>query len=114
VPPRLLLRRDWIRSATEQPFALFTDGEAAVKHRYADEFLRCLLELDVDGVLKISAHVFPPASQPSSRAEALASLHLARTRSARVPAKAKRYSQRWLNERGLGSWLPDHSDRRER
>lgn len=92
--------------------ALFTDGERAVKERHADEFLRCLLELDVDGIMKISAHVFPPQCQPANRSEALASLHLARTKSARVPEKAKRYSQRWLNERGLGSWLMDHSDKR--
>lgn len=104
-----------IKSARElRAPALFTDGERAIKERHADEFLRCLLELDVDGIMKISAHVFPPGCQPSNQAEALASLHLARTKSARVPAKLKRYSQRWLNERGLGTWLTDHSDRREK
>lgn len=92
--------------------ALFTDGERAVKEKHADEFLRCLIQLDVDGIMRISAHVFPPGTQPSNRAEALASLHLARTKSARVPERLKRYSQRWLNERGLGSWLTDHSDMR--
>lgn len=93
--------------------ALFTEGERAIKERHADEFLRCLIDLDVDGIMRISAHVFPPGCQPSNRSEALASLHLARTKSARVPERLKRYSQRWLNERGLGTWLVDHSDRRE-
>ena len=92
--------------------ALFSEGERAIKEKHAAEFLRCLLELDVDGVMRISAHVFPPQCQPSNRAEALASLHLARTNSSRVPERARRYSQRWLNERRLGSWLTDHSDQR--
>lgn len=100
-------------TAQAAPPALFTDGERAVKERHHTEFRRCILELDVDGILKISAHVFPQACQPSSRSEALASLHLARTKARGVPMKLRRYSQRWLNERGLGSWLPDHSDRRE-
>lgn len=102
-----------LRVGAAQP-ALFTDGERAMKERHHAEFLRCLLELDVSGILAISAHVFPPQCQPGSRAEALYSLHLARTKSDKVPERKKRYSQRWLNERGVGSWLPDHSDRRER
>lgn len=83
------------------------------KRRYSGAFLRCLLELDVDGILALHALTMPAGTAPSSRSEALASLHLARTKAARVPMAKKRYSQRWLNERGLGSWLTDHSDRRE-
>lgn len=102
-----------IRSPREfNPPALFTDGERAVKEKHAEEFLRCLLQLDVDGIMRIAQHVFPPGTWPSNRSEALASLHLARTKSAKVPERLKRYSQRWLNERGLGSWLTDHSDQR--
>lgn len=94
--------------------ALFTDGERAVKEKHHAEFRRCVLELDVDGILRIHDHVFPPATRPSTRAEALGSLHMARTKMRNVPRHLRRFSQRWLNERGLGSWLPDHSDRREK
>lgn len=88
--------------------------EVEQKAQFAGEFLRCLIELDVDGILRLHAVVFPAQTFPSSRTEALASLHLARTKSDRVPMKLKRYSQKWLNERGLGSWFNDDSDRRQR
>lgn len=83
-------------------------NDAEIRSRYGAEFFRCLNELDVEGIMRISAHVFPPEWQPSSRTEALASLHLARTQNAFISAKAKKYSQRWLNERGLGSFMPDN------
>lgn len=91
-------------------------SEAEKKVKYGAEFLRCLLELDVPGIMRISRFIFPPDQQPSNPVEALASLHMARTESRRVPIKAKMYSQRWLNERGLGSHVSPRvkHDRREK
>lgn len=87
---------------------------AEAKIRHSAEFLRCIRELDVDGILRLHTTCFPPDTAPSSRVEALASLHMARTSVEGLPRHLRRYSQRWLNERGLGSEFKDHTDRRER
>ena len=95
------------------PWRPDTDAFAAplaVKH--GAEFRRCLLELDADGIMRLWRHVAPHLPQPEDRRVALTGLHLARTHARSIPMKARRYSQRWLNERGAGSFLPD--DRREK
>ncbi len=70
--------------------------------RYADEFARCLTELDVASARKLWAHVFPGWEQPATDHEMLAVLHLARLESKRVPKHLKQYSKKWLKERETG------------
>jgi hypothetical protein len=78
----------------------------AVDH--AAEFLRCLINLNVEGIRKLWAHVQPNLPQPKNDSEALIALHMARTSSTRLPVRYRAYSHAWLIERGLPSQLPDH------
>lgn len=74
---------------------------------HASAFRRCLIDLDVAGVARIWAEVAPHLPQPETPAGALVALHMARTGAASVPLKLRRYSDRWLRERGIGSLLPE-------
>lgn len=71
------------------------------------EFRRCLEELDVVGVRKIWAYVSPHLEQPKTDAEALLTLHVARTASNSVRFRLRAYSHRWLTDNGYPSQLPD-------
>jgi len=72
------------------------------------EFRRCLLEMDVQGIMRLWAHIAPDLPQPTS-AEALIQLHIARCEAQRLPIKAKDYSKAWLAEQGWqkidGQWV---------
>ncbi len=72
-----------------------------------NEFLRCLLYLDVAAVRKVWAAVSPGERQPKDNNEALILLHYARTQAQSVPGNMRAYSHRWLCERGIPSGLPD-------
>lgn len=74
---------------------------------HAAAFRHCLETLDVEGVRRLWAHASPHLTQPKDDAEALASLHMARTQCDALPLKARAYSHRWLTEQGLPSQLPD-------
>lgn len=74
---------------------------------HAAEFRRCLEECDVSGIRRLSAHVMPHLPQPKSDAQALVSIHHARTQSVWIRLPLRAYSHRWLLERGLPSGLPD-------
>jgi hypothetical protein len=82
--------------------------EFSAKELYSLEFRRCLIELDAKGIMKLWKQVAPHLEQLSSEREALYSLHMARTGAESVPKAMRLYSQRWLNERGLGSFLPEN------
>ena len=75
---------------------------------HSSEFRRCLLEMDVDGIMRLSRHVDPHLPAPSA-ADALVSLHIARCEAKRFPANAKAYSEAWLAEQGYqkidGQWV---------
>jgi hypothetical protein len=79
---------------------------ATIMLKHGAEFRRCLVELDVKGVMALWAHLAPKEWQCRTEAEALASLHLARTAAESVPLKARLYSHSWLAERGHRSLLP--------
>jgi hypothetical protein len=70
-------------------------------------FQRCLADLDIDGVLALWRRVQPGLAAPSTRAEALVSLHMARTAAISVALKLRAYSHRWLIDHGYPSQLPD-------
>lgn len=72
---------------------------------HAAEFRRCLIELDVRGIMRLWAHVSPHLHQPANEREALYTLHLARSNAQSLPLKARQYSHKWLLERGFGSGL---------
>ena len=74
---------------------------------HADEFRRCLIDLDVVGICDLWFHVNPHLQQPKNNEEALATLHYARTGANSIPMKLRCYSHAWLCERGLPSSLPD-------
>ena len=75
---------------------------------HSSEFRRCLLEIDVDGIMRLSRHVDPHLPAQSA-ADALVSLHIARCEAKRFPVKAREYSQAWLAEHGYqkidGDWV---------
>lgn len=66
---------------------------------HAAEFRRCLVQLDIEGIRRLWAHVSPNLPQPKDDAEALHTLHLARTKCDNLPLKLRAYSQAWLDER---------------
>jgi hypothetical protein len=70
-----------------------------VGFKYADEYRRCLLELDVVGIRKLWAHTNPGLPQPTTDDAALHTLHLARTMIEDFPAHLQDYSREWLKER---------------
>ena len=71
------------------------------------DFLRCLEEVDVAGVRRLWQHVSPHLPQPKDDAEALATIHVARTQSEAIGFRLRAYSHRWLIDRNLPSMLPD-------
>jgi len=71
-----------------------------------NDLRRCLLDLDVAAIRALwaqQAHL----PQPATAAEALASLHYARTAAESIPLEARVYSHRWLLDHDLPSGLPD-------
>ena len=81
------------------------DVDKCIKEAHADSFRRCLLEGDVDGIIELWHHCAPHLAC-SSRKEAEYSFHLARTGAQSIPLRLRKYSARWLNERGFGSFVP--------
>jgi hypothetical protein len=77
-------------------------------HPHAGEFRRCLEQLDVAAIRKLWRHVSPHLAQPKDDAEALISLHHARTQTESIPLKLRAWSHRWLLDHGMPSGLPDH------
>jgi hypothetical protein len=71
--------------------------------------MRAALEnLDVVAARREWAATSPHLPQPKDDAEALATLHYARTLAESMTLRQRAYSHRWLNDRGLPSGLPDN------
>jgi hypothetical protein len=68
---------------------------------------RILEDLDVDGMLRLHAEVFPHLPPPASREQTLAGMHHARTQCEAISATKRFYSHRWLTDSGYPSALPD-------
>jgi hypothetical protein len=73
----------------------------------SDEIRRCLIDLDIDGIVRVWGQVQPGFPVPSTRQEVLVTLHLARTAAITVPFRLRAYSHRWLTDNGYPSQLPD-------
>lgn len=78
--------------------------EADIQIKYGSEFRRCLVELDANGMRSLWAHCAPHLANADDKGT-LYAMHLARTQMETLPQHMKEYSQRWLNERGLGSFM---------
>lgn len=74
---------------------------------HSAEFRRCLEYLDVEGMRRLWRHVSPHLPQPKDDAEALVTIHHARTQTESIPLKLRAYSHRWLLDNGFPSGLPD-------
>lgn len=72
-----------------------------------NDLRRCLLDLDIAGIKAAWAQHSPHLPQPKNDAEALVSLHHARTQAQSIPLRARAYSHRWLLDHGYPSGLPD-------
>lgn len=75
---------------------------------YAPAYRAALAQCDVPLVRKLWQHLAPHMPQPSSDAEALATIHIARTQCEALPPSQRIWSHRWLTERNIPSSLPDH------
>jgi hypothetical protein len=76
------------------------DGYAALRE--------CLSELDVQGVRQLWHLIAPNMPQPKDDAEALATMHYARTLAESLRLTHRFYSHRWLLDHNMLSALPDH------
>jgi hypothetical protein len=74
---------------------------------YSAAFLECMETLDAGLIRKLWRQLRPGLPQPVDDAEALATLHLARTGCDAIKTAARMYSHCWLKERALPSQLPD-------
>lgn len=73
----------------------------------SDDVRRALIELDASAIRKFWHVVAPGAPQPRTDAEAVTTMHCARTLSMSIPDHLRYYSHRWLLDRGLPSGLPE-------
>ena len=75
---------------------------------HAVELRRCLVDMDVSGMMKLWAHVSPHLANQSP-GDALISMHMARCEMMRIEPGLRLYSQEWLFERGYrkidGRWV---------
>jgi hypothetical protein len=76
--------------------------------QHSAEFRRCLEQLDVAGVRRLWRHMSPHLPQPANDAEALVTLHHARTQTESIAIRLRAWSHRWLLDHGYPSGLPDH------
>lgn len=73
----------------------------------APAFRRCLLELDVDGMIALDKAANPHLPPPGDRQAVLVQMHIARTAARSIPQRQRFYSHRWLLDHGYPSQLPD-------
>ena len=76
--------------------------------QHSAEMRRCLESCDVAQLRKLWAHIAPNMPQPQTDADALVSLHIARTKASTLAFNSRAYSHRWLTDQGLPSGLPDN------
>lgn len=72
--------------------------ETDISAKYGAAFRRCMLELDVAGVIALRRHAEPHLPELSP-IQALTALHQARTMAKSIPQKLRDYSRAWLEER---------------
>lgn len=75
-----------------------------------DDFRRALIDGDIDAACKMWAtRIAPNSPQPSTKAEREITFHMARTVARSIPLRLRKYSDRWLRTRYIGSFLePEH------
>jgi hypothetical protein len=83
------------------------DGHVVRLPNHSAEFRRCLVDCDVQGIMRLWAHVAPKMPRPETDEDALICIHITRTITERIPFRFRAYSHSWLTERNLRSMLPD-------
>ena len=77
-------------------------------HEHGGEFRRCLIALDVEGMMRLWKRVAPHLAEQGPK-DALISMHIARCEMKRIPVALKDYSREWLADRGYqcvdGQWI---------
>jgi len=72
------------------------------------EYRRCLVQMDVPGMMRVWAHTAPHLPQLDA-AQTMAAMHIARVDMKYLSRKLKDYSIAWLAERGIrkidGQWV---------
>lgn len=68
---------------------------------------QALIELDVDAACAIWKAAAPHLPAPPSREAAIATMHMARTKTQTIVPRLRYYSHRWLLDHGYPSLLPD-------
>jgi len=110
-----------VTQAAPLTFAQADPHGAKVAAEHGDEYRRILAgktasgrveEWQLDAYRRIWAHTHGHLPQPANDQEAEFTLHMARTNVRSIPLRLRRYSARWLEERGFGSFLPDELKRK--
>jgi hypothetical protein len=78
-----------------------------IHNPHAGEMRRCLVDCDVDAIMKLWAHIYPHLPVIKDKQQALITIHLSRTQAQNIPFKLRAYSHRWLLDHGYPSLLPD-------
>jgi hypothetical protein len=81
-------------------------NQADISARFGDDFRRCLIAGDVREMMRLWNATAPAWDRIVSLRQAEAILHIARTQSGAMPLKLRQYSRRWLDEHGLGAFVP--------
>jgi hypothetical protein len=74
--------------------------------KHSAEMRRCMIDLDVDAMQRLDAHLNPHLASMSKK-DTLKSMHIARTSMKTIPFKLRAYSHSWLTNQGYPSQLPD-------
>lgn len=74
--------------------------------KHSAEMRRCMIDLDVDAMQRLDAHLNPHLAS-MSKDDTLKSMHMARTEMKTIPFKLRAYSHSWLTNQGYTSKLPD-------
>lgn len=76
--------------------------------KYSAEMRRCLEEVDVAAMRRLSRHLFPHLPEQNSDMDVITSIHIARTQASWLAFKKRAYSHAWLTDRAMPSSLPDN------
>ncbi len=65
---------------------------------HSTELRRCLVDCDIDALLRLWHMLYPQQTPPTTRHDCLIAIHIARTASARLPFRFRAYSHQWLRD----------------
>lgn len=110
-----------VTQAAPLTFAQADPHSGRVAQEHGAEYRRIMLgrtpsgrveQWQLDAYRKLWAHTHGHLPQPQNDHEAEFTLHMARTNAPYASKRLRRYSARWLEERGFGSFLPEEMKER--